>query len=131
MMDVDDTLKGQILADVGPLIGAPLAGALVAAAGMALLALITTNHEMDTPAGKVELHPTGEKTTLAGTDVSGAETEGKLTKDKVAAANGEVKANETEARASTGEATALDSGISALRTKGGASDIDTKVLILS
>jgi hypothetical protein len=89
---------------------------------------MVTNLEEDTPAGKVGLHPTGEKTTITGTDVSGAETEGKLAKDKVAAVNGEVKAAETEARASTAEATAADSGASALRTKAGASDIETKAL---
>jgi hypothetical protein len=127
-MELDDDMKGQILADVAPLIGAPLAGGLVAAAGAALLALISTNHEMDTPAGKVELHPTGQNTTMANSEVAGAETEGKLAKDEVDAVNGEVKAAETEARASTGEATALTGGAAALRTKVGASDIETKAL---
>ncbi|MDR3356764.1 MAG: hypothetical protein LBO04_06205 [Spirochaetaceae bacterium] len=127
-MEVDDDLKAQILAAVGPSIAAPLAGALVAAAGAALLDLITTNHESDTPFGKQELHPTGEDTTMADSEVTGAATEGTMAKDEVSAANGEVKAAETEARATTGEATALTGGAAAVRTKAGASDIEVKAL---
>jgi hypothetical protein len=127
-MEVDDDLQGQILAAVGPLIAAPLAGMLVAAATEAILDAITTNHESDTAVGKQELHPTGEDTTMAASEVTGAATEGTLAKDEVAAANGEVKAAETEARASTAEASALTGGAVAVRTKAGASDIEVKAL---
>jgi hypothetical protein len=127
-MEMDEDTKSAILAAVGPAIASAAAATVVAGAAAILSELLVTNLEEDTPAGKTGLHPTKESTSMAGADVSGAETEGKLAQDKVAAANGEVKASETEARASTGEATAATSGAAALRTKAGASDIETKAL---
>jgi hypothetical protein len=127
-MEMDEDTKAAIMEEVTPLIVSGVASTIVAGAVAILSELLVTNLEEDTPAGKVGLHPTKEATSMAGVDVAGAETEGKLAQDKVAAVNGEVKASETEARAATGEATAADSGASALRTKAGASDIETKGL---
>jgi hypothetical protein len=127
-MEMDEDTKSAILEAVAPVIASAMVATVVAGATAVLSELLVTNLEEDTPAGKLGLHPTGEKTTMASTDVSGVETEGKLAQDKVAAANGEVKASETEARAATGEATAANSGAVALRTKAGASDIETKAL---
>jgi hypothetical protein len=127
-MEVDDDLKGQILGAVAPIVGGSLAAGLAALAASELLALVTTNHEMDTPAGKVELHPTNAKTAMSSTEVEGSKTSGSLAKDDVGAVKGEVAASETEAAAAVQEATAADVGATASRTKAGASDIETKAL---
>jgi hypothetical protein len=127
-MEVDKDTQGAILAATMPLIGSALAAGLVAAAATAILDMIATNDETDTMAGKNEVHPTGNATSISDVDVVGAGTKGKLAGDEVTGVGGEVTASDTEAAASTMEATAADTGATAARTKAGASDIEVKAL---
>lgn len=119
----------QMIEDVVEVIGgSALAMAVTAAAGKIISSLVVTDVEETNLAGKKELHPTQDSTSVSKTDVAASETEGKIDQQGVAAQSGEVKASNTEAAAQTGDATALESGAIAARTKAGAADIETKAL---
>jgi hypothetical protein len=130
-MELDDNTKDIILAQVAPIIGSTLAAGLVAAAATAVMELLATNLETDTPAGKQGVHPTGQDTSLSKTVVAGSETDGKLTEDSAKVNSGDLEANRTQAQAAATGANAANNGATAVITDAGATQIETKALNMS
>jgi len=126
-MKVDEDLKKDIVAGVTSIIGTATALVAVAVAGK-IADFIVTNTTRSNLAGDMSIHPTEDTVAISKVETAASEVEGKLAQDKVNAVAGDVKASELDAAAATAEATAADTGATALRTRGGASDIEVKVL---
>ena len=127
-MDVDESMKKDILEATAPIIASATTAALVAAVGALIDSLLAINMTTSTMAGDKGIHPTEDNVSARKSEVATSEAAGKLSQDKVSARNGDLAASKTDAAAQNGEATALESGAAAARTKGGAADIETKAL---
>ena len=125
-MSLSNEQKDGLKEAFAPLIGGVVASAAVIAAATAISKLLVTNVEEKTVTGDKELKPTDSETTVHKSEVSGAETEGKVAKEGVDGTNGKLEANETEGIAATEEATASKTGAKALKTEAGAMQVKTK-----